>query len=74
MNQTKHGSHEDSDKWRRPPSRCPVIIPHIAADCEPGDAFDQAYGTLYHNKSGWHDLVSLKNGASWAFHKSLIEQ
>lgn len=41
---------------------------------EPGDAFDQAYGTLYYNKSGFHDLLSLNNGASWAFHKSLIGQ
>lgn len=47
---------------------------HIASDLEPRDAFDQTGGTLYYNKSGWHDLLSLNNGASRAFHKSLIGQ
>lgn len=46
--------------------------PHIASDLEPRDAFDQAYDAWYHNKSGWHDWLSLNNGASWPFHKSLI--
>lgn len=41
---------------------------------KPGDAFDQAYGTLYYNKSGFHDLLNLNNGALWAFHKSQIGQ
>lgn len=47
---------------------------HILSVLEPGDACDQAYDTLYHNKSGCSDLLSLNNGASRAFHKSLIGQ
>lgn len=80
MTQTQSGFHDDcSDKCSdgfQADDRNHLKLKklHIASDFEPRDAFDQAYGTLYHNKSGWHDLLGLNNGASWAFHKSLIGQ
>lgn len=51
-----------------------VLTQLFSSDLEAEEACDQAYGTLYHDKSGFRDLLSLNNGPSWAFHKSQIGQ